>query len=225
MLCVCGDVTPEQVEKVADKILPVREQKKIERSYRDEPAEINKKKVTAQFEIARPMFYIGIKDMDIPKDPIKRMHNSTAGAILFDMLFGTTSEFSIDVFESGLIRNFNASFELDHVYGMGALYGETDDTDKVYEKFCSYIDGKKKTGLSREDFDMAKRAYYAGYVRLFESTRVADTFTFIMHDGCDIFEYGDASRSVEVRRNVQGFKISYFDEKYYANERCRTIKK
>lgn len=215
MLVVSGDVTMEQVLKTADKVLPIQEEKKIVRKYEDEKPEVNKKRVVAQFPVARPMFMIGIKDPDVTSDTALRLKKSVAGEMLFDVLFGGTSEFAIDVFESGLVRGFSAGYELDHVYGMGTLHGETDDPEKVYDKFVSYVEEKKKTGVSREDFERVKRATYATLARWFDSTRVADNFTFLLHDGVDIFDYVEAAKNVRYEE-MQPLLESLFDEKYYA---------
>lgn len=215
MLVVSGDVTMEQVLKTADKVLPIQEEKKIVRKYEDEKPEVNKKRVVAQFPVARPMFMIGIKDPDVTSDTALRLKKSVAGEMLFDVLFGGTSEFAIDVFESGLVRGFGAGYELDHVYGMGTLHGETDDPEKVYDKFVSYVEEKKKTGVSREDFERVKRATYATLARWFDSTRVADNFTFLLHDGVDIFDYVEAAKNVRYEE-MQPLLESLFDEKYYA---------
>lgn len=215
MLVISGDVTMEQVLKTADKILPIQEEKKIVRKYEDEKPEVNKKRVVAQFPVARPMFMIGIKDPDVMSDTALRLKKSVAGEMLFDVLFGGTSEFAIDVFESGLVRGFGAGYELDHIYGMGTLHGETDDPEKVYDKFVSYVEEKKKTGVSREDFERVKRATYATLARWFDSTRVADNFTFLLHDGVDIFDYVEAAKNVRYEE-MQPLLESLFDEKYYA---------
>ena len=215
MLVISGDVTMEQVLKTADKVLPIQEEKKIVRKYEDEKPEVNKKRVVAQFPVARPMFMIGIKDPDVMSDTALRLKKSVAGEMLFDVLFGGTSEFAIDVFESGLVRGFGAGYELDHVYGMGTLHGETDDPEKVYDKFVSYVEEKKKTGVSREDFERVKRATYATLARWFDSTRVADNFTFLLHDGVDIFDYVEAAKNVRYEE-MQPLLESLFDEKYYA---------
>lgn len=224
MLVVSGDVTTEQVLKTADKILPTQEEKHIVRSYNDEKPEVNKKRVTAQFEVARPMFMLGIKDTNIGDTAEYRLGKMVAGDMLFSLLFGGTSEFSIDVYESGLVRNFRANYELDHVYGMGVLSGEADDPEEVYGKFVNYIEKKKKSGFKKEDFERIKRASYAGIAKMFDSTRVANTFTYLRHDDIDIFDYVEAAKNVRFE-DMMPLMNELFDEKYYAMSIIEPIKK
>ena len=224
MLVVSGDVTMEQVLKTADKILPIQEEKKIIRKYEEEKREVNKKRVTASFPVSRPMFMIGVKDPDVPADPKERLKKNVAGDMLYNVMFGPTSEFAIDVYESGLVRGFHAGYEIDHVYGMGEFGGETDDPEAVYEKLLAYIAEKKKTGLNREDFERCKRANYASTVRLFDSTRVADTFTYMLHDDVDLFDYVEEIKNVAFE-DILPLLDTLFDEKYFAMSVVEPIKK
>lgn len=224
MLVASGDITMEQVLAVADRILPMQDEKHIVRSYNEEKAEVNKPRVTAQFEVARPMFMIGVKDTNISADPAERLKKMVAGDMLFDLLFGGTSEFAIDVYESGLVRNFRAGYELDHVYAMGTLNGEADDPEAVYDKFVKYVEDKKKTGFDKADFERIKRATYAGIVRMFDSTRVANTFTYLRHDDIDIFDYAEAAKNVSFEE-IMPLANELFDEKYYAMSVVEPIRK
>lgn len=103
VLVTSGDITMEQVLAVADKVLPMQDEKKIVRCYNAEKAEVNKKRVKVKMAVSKPMFEIGIKDIEIPADPKELLKKSIAGSVLYDMLFGTTSDFAIDVYESGLV--------------------------------------------------------------------------------------------------------------------------
>ncbi|MBQ9510272.1 MAG: insulinase family protein [Clostridia bacterium] len=224
MLVVSGDVTMEQVLKTADKILPMQEEKKIVRKYEDEKREVNKKRVKASFPVARPLFMIGVKDPDIPADPQERLKKMVAGDMLYSVMFGSTSEFAIDVYESGLVRGFNAGYELDHVYGMGTFSGEADDPEAVYAKLLDYIAEKKKTGLSEADFERCKRASYASLVREFDSVHVANTFTYLRHDDIDVFDYIEAAKNVKFDE-LKPLLQTLFDEKYFAMSVVEPIEK
>lgn len=224
MLVVSGNVTMEQVLKTADKILPMQEEKKIVRKYEDEKREVNKKRVKASFPVARPLFMIGVKDPDIPADPQERLKKMVAGDMLYSVMFGSTSEFAIDVYESGLVRGFNAGYELDHVYGMGTFSGEADDPEAVYAKLLDYIAEKKKTGLSEADFERCKRASYASLVREFDSVHVANTFTYLRHDDIDVFDYIEAAKNVKFDE-LKPLLQTLFDEKYFAMSVVEPIEK
>jgi predicted Zn-dependent peptidase len=72
----------------------------------------------------------------------------------------------------------------------------------------------KKNGLSKEDFDRIKRASYASYIKMFDSTRLADRYTFMLHDDCDPFTYGDALKAVTFE-DVEALFPKLFKEEYF----------
>ncbi len=214
-LCISGRAEPDKVLDLLDRILPEREQKTIIRHYHEEKAEVYKKRVSAEFEVAKPMFLLGIKDIDISEDAEIRVKKAVTMDILVDMLFGDTSPFAIDVYESGLVNCFDASCDHGHDSSKIFLEGETDDPEEVYSLFVSYLEETKKNGLSREDFDRVKRASYASYIKMFDSLRLADRYTFMLHDGYDPFTYGDALKSVTFE-DVSELFPKLFKEEYCA---------
>jgi len=214
-LCVSGRTDMESVLAVADRILPEREQKKIVRHYHEEGSAVYQKRVSAEFEVSRPMFLLGVKDMDISEDARIRMKKRVAMSILTDMLFGPTSAFAIDVYESGLVNGFEASYDHSPDSSRIFLEGETDEPETVYEKFLAYLEENREKGLSREDFDRIKRATYASYIKVFDSTKLAREFTHMIHDECDPFEFGDAIKNVTFDE-VQGLFGGLFREECYA---------
>ena len=214
-LCVSGRVDMETVLDIVDRTLPEREQKTIIRHYHDEPAAVYKKRAVAEFEVAKPMFLIGVKDMDISADPDVRMKKAVAMEILTDMLFGDTSPFAIDVYEQDLVNGFDASCDHAHDSSKIFLEGECDDPEEIYALFVNYIEENLKNGLSREAFERVKRASYASYIKVFDSTRLSDRYTFMLHDDCDPFAYGEALKAVTFEE-VEALFPQLFREEFYA---------
>jgi len=223
-LCVSGRADMEMVLDAVDRILPEREQKTIVRNYYSEKSEVFRKRASAEFEVAKPMFLIGVKDIDISSDSRVRMKKKTEMGILTDMLFGSTSPFAIDVYESGLVNGFEAGYDHGRDSSKILLEGETDDPEAVYGKFLSYIEKNRKEGLSSEDFNRIKRASYASYIKMFDSTRLAQSFTYMIHDDCDPFDYGEALKSVTFEE-VSALFEKLFREEYYAMSVVNPIKK
>lgn len=214
-LCVSGQATMETVLDLCDKILPEREQKTIVRNYYAEKPEVYQKRVSKSLEVSKPMFMIGVKDIDISDDPAVRMKKNLQMTLLTDMLFGSTSPFAIDVYESGLVNGLNAGSDHGKSASNILLEGETDDPEAVYNAFVAYIEKNRKEGLSREDFERVKRANYAGYIKQFDSTRLAQWFTFMLHDEFEPFAYGEALKEITFEE-VSALFEKLFREEYYA---------
>ncbi|MBQ3489100.1 MAG: insulinase family protein [Clostridia bacterium] len=214
-LCVSGRTDMQTVLSIADRILPEREPKTVCRHYHEEKPEVFQPRVTKKFEISRPMFLLGVKDMDISEDAEIRMKKRVAMSILTDMLFGPTSAFAIDVYESGLVNGFEASY--DHSFDSSRIFleGETDAPETFYTNFLAYLDEIREKGLCEEDFNRIKRATYASYIKVFDSTKLAREFTHMIHDACDPFAFGEAIKNASFGE-VKTLFGKLFKEEYYA---------
>ena len=223
-LCVAGDVTPEEVLAVADKMLPTEEEKVIERCYDYEGREPVKKYVESSFEVAKPMFLLGLKDDFRSGDAREMQKRSIAMQMVTETLFGYSSEFSVDVYESGLIDELEAEYHIGLAGAQFLFGGESDDVDEAIKKFTLYMEEVKKTGLDAEAFERARRLKYASFVRSFEGTGIAETFSMSLIKGCDWFDTGDIIAEITLDE-ANALVRELFDEKYYAVSVINPIEK
>lgn len=215
-LCVSGDVTPEEVLAVADRMLPVQEVKNIERCYDREGREPVKKYVEEKFEVAKPMFLLGFKDAFFSENPRENQKRRIAMQLITETLFGYSSEFAVDVYESGLIDELDADYSTVGEAGSFFLFGgESDDVDAALAKFTEYMESVKKNGLDAESFERARKLKYASFVRSFESTGIAETFAMSLIKDADWFDTGDIIAEITLDE-ANALVRELFDEKYYA---------
>ena len=73
----------------------------------------------------------------------------------------------------------------------------------------------KKNGIDPEGFENARRAKYAGYIRSFETSSIAEVFAMSLIKGNDWFDIGDIMAEVTVEE-ANALVRELFDEKYYA---------
>jgi predicted Zn-dependent peptidase len=215
-LCVSGDVTPEEVLAVADKMLPVQEEKKIVRKYETEGRLPVKKYVEEKFEIAKPMFLLGFKDDFYSENARENQKRLLTMRLITETLFGYSSEFAVDVYESGLIDELDADYSTVGKSGSFFLFGgESDDIDAALAKFNEYMESVKQNGLDSESFERARRLKYASFVRSFENTSIAETFAMSLIKGADWFDTGDIIAEITIDE-ANALVRELFDEKYYA---------
>lgn len=191
VLCVCGDVTPEQVEAVADKVLGTSPapDPKIERTYPTEELKINKPVVKQKMDVAKPLYYIGIK-MKPSDEGTSPLHTLIEHDVLQRLLFGPDSDFYAENYESGLINpQFNTEYEEARDYAHLVISGTHDDPMKVFEKIKEEIDKRKKEFFSKEDFEREKKTAYASSLFMFDhSSDIANIFMNSYMNGTDIYE-------------------------------------
>ena len=90
-LAVCGDVDTDKVMEICDKILTEAPVQTIIRDYEDadEKPQVYKKRSVCELSVSKPIFSIGIKDLDISSDPKMRMKKSYGMNILNEILFSS----------------------------------------------------------------------------------------------------------------------------------------
>lgn len=157
-LCICGDVTPEQVKAVADEVLKPAPEQEILRQYPDEPDEVCRPRIEESLEVSRPLFNIGIK-VTPAGDAAERLRRAAATDILLDMMFGPSSEFYLKNYESGVISGkFGKSYESMADIACILFSGAADDPDKVYDAIREEIGKRRREGFTAEEFNRAKKA-------------------------------------------------------------------
>lgn len=217
VLCISGDVDPKTVEKIADKMLKRSQTKTLVKQYPKEDARVSAKLATIYAEVSEPMFYMGIKDVDISDDPKVRLRKSIIMDLMIDCMFSVTDKFSRELYESGEITS-NLSFDSDHTkaFSFITLFASCDDPICVYEKIKAHIEDVKQKGIDKNIFEMKKRAAYGAIVSEFDSTEdIANSFMDDLFEDTDTFEYAETIRTItldEVNSTVK----KMFCEDYYA---------
>ena len=131
-LTVAGNVTVEQVLKVADKMLKATESKKIERKFMEEPTNVVEKIAIKNLPVSMPIFAIGFKENI--KTPCRTLKESIVSNMLLDIIAGKTSSLYEKLLDEGLI---NTAFDTEYFEGYGysahIFTGESYEYEKVRE--------------------------------------------------------------------------------------------
>lgn len=189
-LCVCGDVEPEEIEKVCDKVLKYVEAPKIERIYPSEPDEICTRFITKKLEVAMPMFAVGIKDNNCASGEALARKQAEYD-ILLDIMFGKSSKFYTALYEEGLIdSSFSYGYEASETFAHCELTGNSENPNEIYSRIMDEIAEYRKNGIDRNVFERIKRASYASTLRAFNSTEdIANDFLVHVFSGFDMLDY------------------------------------
>lgn len=157
VLCVAGELSVEDVLKTADKILKPCRKHTIENYFEEEPYGVVKDYFQQQFPISVPLFNLGFKD---------RSHRVTQMEmaeieIIINILSSPSSRLYNILDEAKLI---NQSFDSEYFYGPGyncvLFSGESRAPKEAARVIKEYISALKSTGISGEDFEIAKKEVY-----------------------------------------------------------------
>ena len=212
-LVVCGNVSSEQVLRITDECLPD--------SFLGECAQkINENKfesrnvvlpyIEQQMQVSKPMFCVGIKDTDIPDDPLARAKKDAVMSILNETLFSAAGRFYNDMFEKNIISPALVSgYTITDTFAHFTIEGEADDPSLFLKCLTDYIEELKLCGIDRCDFDRAKKVMFSEQVKGFDSTEgIGDAIFSCAYDGIGVFDYFETLNSVsydDVQKEFQRF--------------------
>lgn len=197
-LCVCADITPEEVEKVCDAVLKEAPELNVERIYPDEPKAVNLPEISEKMQVSMPMFAVGIKDPVQLEEGEALAKKSAEMSIILRIIFGKASDFYSRLYSDGTVNSsFSAAFDAHSAFSYTEISGLAKDPDKVYGEILAEIERYKEKGIDEEEFNRAKRALYAASVRVFDSTDdIANSFLAYLFCGCNLFSESSVIASV-----------------------------
>lgn len=189
-LVVCGDVTPEEVLAVCDRVLPKGAvQLPIERAPFTEPDVVSNRRIEAKMQVAKPIFTLGFKDPVLPADPLARSRRYVAMNLLDEAVFSRAGELYSALFEEGLLTtSYSYSYSNTDRCAFHTVSGETDDPDAVETRIAAYLERLTETGIAADEIERARRVLYADELQSYDSTEeIANELLSYLFDGADLF--------------------------------------
>ena len=178
VLTVVGDVDPQEIVRIAERILPGESGTVIPRDYGTEPMEVAQKESSIQMEVSSPQFLIGFK-CDPAQDGEDFMRTSLIGDMACDILLGDSSPLYLRLYDEGLINtSFGGAYEM--LPGAAYLYagGDSKESRRVAEEICKESARLVKEGIDEDFYQRVRRAAFGSNLRglnSFENTAVSLT--------------------------------------------------
>lgn len=195
-LAVVGDVTPEQVLGVCDKMLEKAEPLSIERSFEDEPREIACSYAEYNLAMSMPVFSFGYKEecKELTQDLRKMIEVN----ILLEILAGDTSELYNKMFDNGLI---NTSFSKEYFTGFGyeaiLFDGESVNPQAVADEIKKAVASLKANGIEDNQFENARRSLYGREIMEYNDIdSIANAVISAHFNGYSVFDAMEIYKSV-----------------------------
>lgn len=217
VLCVCGNIGVEETIKIVDRELGTKKKGFEARlSGFTEPMAVKIPVIEKKMPVGKPLFCIGIKDSNIPQDPIERFRRTESMNILLHMILSEAGEFYLEMLEKGIVSpGFDSGYSSSPRTAYTMISGESDDPSLLLEKIKEHISLCRKNGLNRADFEREKKCVYASYVGDFDSTEdIAFALTGYAADGIDLFEYPRIIDSVTFEYVTELLNTSFSDDSF-----------
>ena len=174
VLCVCGNVTAEQVLAVADRVLIPAAPLSLDMALPAEPAEVGQAYVEDHMPVAAPLFYIGYKC------PVEGRYldakTMLACDLIVDLLSGQSSDLYADLMERELINDsFGGEFFEGRSFALLMFGGESRDPKAVHDAIATAIESLAESGVDATRFEQLRAAMYGRLVRRFNNVETAAT--------------------------------------------------
>jgi len=194
VLCAAGDLDPESIRDIAEKLLPKERKETAERDYgeKESPQPLEDRKEVGM-EIAVPLFMVGAK-MDAGLTGLERQRQELIGDFAMNLFLGKSSPLYSRLYSEGLI---NSSFYGGTSYfpdGAVNVYGgESRDPDAVFSAVTEEAGKFAADGPDREFFERLKKAVLGEEIRGLNSVYGICTRQLTGH-----FEGFDPLKSIEI---------------------------
>lgn len=170
VLCVCGDVDPEEVLSIARQVLPAGPGPKVERDHGPaEPREAARSEQEQAMAVSIPICQIGFKADPVPMGEA-HLRQEIVGDLLSEALCGSSSPLYARLYREGLI---NKSFSISYLAYAGCAFlcagGECKDSRALRDALLAEGQRIAREGVDEAFFQRLKKASYGGWVRALNS--------------------------------------------------------
>lgn len=167
-LCIAGDVNPDEIMELADRILKPSEPKLVESIFEEEPETIVKPRVEQHLSVSMPIYNFGFKDK--PSQGREAAEKEALTDILLEIICGDASPLYRRLYDSGLINNnFSMQYFSGRSFASTVISGESRNPDAVMDEFLKEVARLQKDGIDRKDFENAKRSTYGHLAASYDS--------------------------------------------------------
>ena len=216
LLCVVGDVDPEEVQTIARNALPEQDTAAVTRQDQwQEAMQPKEPLITAAMEVAMPMFQLGYKCEPLGKG-FEAVKQEAIGDLAAEALFGESSRLYLRLYEEGIIDgSFGGGFETVDGMAMLCAGGDSEEPETVRDAITRQAKQLVDEGIPEEDFLRMKRSALGRRIKgldSFDST----CFRLCAYHFSD-FEY---FRFPEVYREVTVQDVLDFLARVVTEERC-----
>lgn len=205
LLCVIGDVDPEQVTAIAREMLDPENKSVAQKLPLPRETMTGGQTREEAMEVAMPMFNLAFKCEPLDKGD-EAIRLEMVADLAAEALFGESSQLYLQLYEQGLIdSSFGGGFETVDGCAMLLCSGDSNDPEAVKQALLARAVQLSDEGLSDEDFLRLKRSALGRRIRgldSFDST----CFRVCAYHFSDFayFRFPEIYRSIE-KQEIQAF--------------------
>ena len=216
LLCVIGDVEPEEVAAMARQVLGTdKKEVGIKAPLREDTMDCPRKEVSRVMEVAMPMFNMAFKC-----EPLGQGETAIRQEMIADLaaevLFGESSALYLRLYEEGLIdSSFGGGFETIDGCAMLMCSGDSDNPKAVRDAILNQMEIIRSEGIDEAAFQRLKRSALGRRIRSLDSFDATCFRVCAYHfSGFDYFRFPQSYHSIEKE------EILAFLDRIVTEDRC-----
>ena len=216
MLCVVGDVDPDQVESIANEVLGL-ESREVGKKQKEWPEALTvvKPEVSRQMEVAMPMFNMAFKCTPTEQGE-SGIRREMVADLAAEALFGESSELYLRLYEEGIIdTSFGGGFETIDGCALLICSGDSDEPHRIREELIAQAAKIVEQGVDNQDFLRMKRSALGRRIRDLDSFDSTCFRTCAYH--LSDFDY---FRFPRVYAQIEASEIQAFLQETIHSENC-----
>ena len=203
LLCVIGDVDPEQVVELAATMPPGEAPAQAVRNWQENMT-VRDHFISCAMEVSMPTFQLGFKCEPLDRGA-EAVRQEFIGDLAAEALFGESSALYLQLYEDGLIdSSFGGGFETVEGMAMLSASGDSEDPQAVLDAIVAQAQQLVREGISQEAFLRMKRSAMGRRIRGLDSFDATCFRVCAYHfSGFDYFRFPELYRQVEVSDILQ----------------------
>lgn len=216
VLCIVGDVEPQEVEEIVDKVLGTQRKAPGKKCAAwAEPMSVIKPECRRTMEVSMPTFQLAFK-CEPQEAGEAAIREEMVGDLAAEALFGESSPLYLKLYEENIIDSaFGGGFETLDGGAMLTCGGDSEEPETIREAILARAAQIVKDGIPETDFLRMKRSAFGRRIRDLDSFDSTCFRVCAYHfDHYDYFNFPD------IYTSIQQSEICRFLDRVVRRERC-----
>lgn len=199
LLCVIGDVEPEEVTALARQVLGTEKKEVgVKAPFAAESMTCPRTQTARIMEVAMPMFNLAFKCEALGQGE-EAIRQEMVADLAAETLFGESSELYLRLYEEGLIdSSFGGGFETIDGCAMLMCSGDSENPEAVRDAILNQMTRIRETGVDEATFQRLKRSALGRRIRSLDSFDATAFRVCAYHfSGYDYFRFPEIYHSIE----------------------------
>ena len=184
----------------------------IKRHFPKETAADITRESTIEMAVSRPKVIVGLKGLDkVPKEGRALMTYKTTGNLFFQLLFGTTSQNYLDMYNEGLVDDsFGYEFSLDRSFHFADFGGDSDQPEQLAQRIEEILlSAQISPELTEANLTLLKKKMIGKYFQSLNSLEyIANQFSQSLYGETTLFDTPEIIQAIQLS-DIQAFGAAF----------------